>query len=423
MQVQIFNVFGVVLFVIYFYVMIFKPRYLVIYSISIMTLSDGIGFIENEIFLKLLVLFSLVINLAKYGISKIFLKEIQLVVSFVFINVLLHNSNFDVLTQIKSAFTFIIGFLLLLKKWTEDEIIFFLKLLSFAPLINVLLGVVKYSSLFNTVGRIASVSYTAYLVIYACVGFFATVSLFLKTKKTVWLIFALINTIISLGTMQRMGNVLLILMLIEFIWNYRKSISKKAVVVFFAALPFFVMVFYKFGISFIERTFSSSYLESSAINTSGRTYLWGMMWPERIGYELFGHGFGFINTLHYAYWSEDGVMAAHNEFLRFILETGYFGLLFIFIIFVSLLRKTIKRYSKINYDAKNNIFYLIYIFIPMFGLLCITDNMISNGTFFYLCMILFGMISGWSDLCAVNCFKKKAIVLVDEEKDRGLLNV
>lgn len=380
-----FDLIGIVCLLLYLYMLKKNTLVSITWAFFIITLGKGVGFLSiSETLLKVMVLLPIFLSIAKGDYEK---RQLQTVIcggiAMLFFVLIPLDTSVEFLVKLRSYMTLITGLLLFALKWKNSDIIDSLKILSIAPIVNVLLGVIYYRRLISSINRIICINITAYVVILAFFAIYASYRLIMLFHSRKYFILIIINTGIALGTMQRMGTLVVLLLLIGIAVTNGRYVKRSVMIGILVSLPF-VMIIADIALSnLISRTFSTAYMETASINTSGRSFLWAKLWETRYGYEWLGHGLGYINTLNFAYWTETGTMAAHNEFLRFILETGYVGCVFLIFIFGTLIRRGIKLFSKKKDITK----YLLLSFL----ILSITDNTVSAAIIFYGFAILFSI--------------------------------
>lgn len=385
MTALIFNAVGIVAFGTYLYYLFKNSRYAISIAIFILLCGPGMGFLGNETIVKLLIIAAIVLSILRHGMSSSFVLPFIIFLMMVLFNSMMVNQTLSLFEQFASWLSLIIGIAVFLVKWNEQIAVKTFKLLSYAAPLNVLLGIIQYGNIVTSRGRIATVSYTAYAVVIACFGFMTSFLLFEHWGEKKYLKLCLLNAVISLCTMQRMGNLLLLVMIVCILYKKRKKFKRKYMQYIILAAPFAGAILYTVGTSMLERTFSKGYGDSSIINTSSRSYIWEKMLALTEDAEWWGRGIGYVKTLNFAFWSDSGAVAAHNEYIRFRLEMGYIGLVVMIAIFVYIFRKVWK-------EAKRNGIYLINATILFFPIYSYTDNTISSATFFYLYMLILVLI-------------------------------
>ena len=110
------------------------------------------------------------------------------------------------------------------------------------------------------------------------------------------------------------------------------------------------------------------------LNTSGRFEAWSYYLNAGKSNRVFGLGLGAIKIIE-GVDVNNSFTAAHNEYLRFFVETGAVGFLLIFISFITVFYKLLK-----NNILKNKKFLLMALIVA-FVVFSATDNTISAVQF------------------------------------------
>ncbi len=390
---MLYSVLGGILAAVCLYFLAAQPNKTLLLLDVFLMLGRGIGIFYDETYIKLIMILVIIYSLVRCEIVKKYIPEFLLITLLVLLNGVIAVQHLSFGKYAASSASLLLGFFLLLVNWKKDDILFFMRILTYVPTICILLGVLYYGRIYSidfSTGqhKIVTITATAYLVFQAVLGFLSAWFLWQNGYLHSWGMMA-VNCIIGLATLQRMGSLMLLLCLGSALYQNRRVLlrSKLYVCGIIVLSPVIFIIAYLFISSFIQRTFSSAYLESSIINTSSRSYMWSRLLELSKEHRITGFGLGYVMTIdRLAYWTSDGHMAAHNEYIRFIVETGYAGMICIVSVFCSIFRKLC---SSIREHKAFPVLAAV-IFFPLYSF---TDNTVSNAMLFYSFIILLRMIS------------------------------
>jgi hypothetical protein len=279
---------------------------------------------------------------------------------------------FDPGRYVKSAFSLFSTLLLLSGKPSEKDRVFLIKFATWLPIVCVGLGILYdiagirtlWYTDFLGVRRMQATSIPAGLGSFAYLGSVAAMLMAVYFDKRYFFI-TLVNIMILLLSAARMPLALAIgICLIVYYSFYARTVfqaylSTSALAVFAAA------AFFAVGDGIMNR------FESNSL--SGRDLLWEALNAVLAQYPGFGIGLGHqITVVPEDVMVKAATFAAHDEYLRLSLETGYVGATIIY----SLLAAIFIYYMVANPRARNAIYISI---IASFFVYCRTDNAISSG--------------------------------------------
>lgn len=113
---------------------------------------------------------------------------------------------------------------------------------------------------------------------------------------------------------------------------------------------------------------------------------WERFWVQAVKRPIFGHGInatGYVGNYH---------VEAHNDYLRFFLESGIFGIVLYFGTFVYTFLSARVNYARLENDAylrRLSRFFLCY--IPAFLLMSVSENLARYTTVNFYSMALLGV--------------------------------
>lgn len=104
---------------------------------------------------------------------------------------------------------------------------------------------------------------------------------------------------------------------------------------------------------------------------------------------FWGLGYGCFATSYNINIDRTSMIDAHNEFLQTFAETGIFGMLIIFVPIITILIKTMYRYSKItNEDKKVKIIFTSSLYIQIYFILyCLVGNPLHDTSIYFIYLL------------------------------------
>jgi teichuronic acid biosynthesis protein TuaE len=353
--------------------MFFNPRKAIPILVLALIFEYGLPFSQYIFLVKLLLFVTCIIVIIKYGYKITFGKSVFILIVFLLLNIItgfLYNFNisYNFYDLVTSFATIVLGILLFHINWDDKTAKFSLFLLTIAPIFGVILGVMYKESFFDLKGRIVSIGQVPHLPFWCGVSIGAAYILSKVYGKKSFNFIILLNFVIVLLTNQRGGTIFSLIMILPFIFDYIKTLNKEKLVKISIIIPL-ISPFVLNAITILyERTFSEGEL-----NTTNRFFAWDIILQESESNRLLGLGIGSLKTTTNYALIRHGYSAAHNEYVRFIYESGVIGLLIMLFILIYIFRKAMFNF------VVNNKYYLFFIF--GFALYSFTDNTISAVQF------------------------------------------
>ncbi|MCI8427291.1 MAG: O-antigen ligase family protein [Lachnospira sp.] len=321
---------------------------------------------------KLLILLSVIILILKSrkGISKwiIGLCGILFCISFVLLKKY-QLPNFYLSDVITSFLTTITGFLLMYVTWKEELRIAALKALAWAAPFSVVMGILLNGYIFTHENKLSGLDSPASLVIVAAVGVLACYILSTVYKQSKYFVCGFLNFVICGLCNMRGGLLFLCVIMLGIIFPYLKKISKKLLQNLILILPVFLVLSLFIGKRIIERMFDMSYSVGNVgdiINTSNRIFAWTEILKATKQHRILGWGIGYTKKID-GVWLHYGYRAVHNEYLRWLVESGYIGVIAVILCFI-LVYLFLKKYNIGIHQSIINMFFI------GFAIFSYTDN-------------------------------------------------
>ncbi|MBB3659240.1 O-antigen ligase [Rhizobium sp. BK650] len=292
-------------------------------------------------------------------------------------------NQFDLGRYFKSAFSLLSIFMLLLGIPLERDRTFLLRLCAWTPVVCVGLGILYNAAGIHTlwytdflgVTRLQAASIPAGLGSFGYIGSVAAILCAVFFDKRYFAL-TITNLVILLLSAARMPLALALgICLVVYFSFYARSLVQAYLSVF-ALVIVGASAFFSVGTGILNR------FESNSL--SGRDLLWEALDQVLNQYPWFGIGLGHqITVVPDEVMVKAATIAAHNEYLRVALETGYIGACLIF----SIMALIFVRYLYLFAAARS----LMYIsLVASFFIYCKTDNAISSGvTPFILVLAVF----------------------------------
>lgn len=375
--------------------MFFRPKVAILCSSLLVASEFGlIAIINYNTISKMIVLLTILYVLFKYTQwERIDQRPIILLVVLLILNICLLSINtlsgYSFKDFITSFATISMGVLVYYVNWTEKQRLIGFKILAWLSVFCVLIGTIEKGRLFDEAGRFSSA--TSLWHTPAMVGTAALISSLILNKKykiSKYKYMIMINFVIIAMAQVRGALIFAVIILIPFIFDYLKNLKKKQIIFLIISIPILIYFLNIALQPIIERSFSSS---NGELNTSGRLEAWKYWWEKSSKYRALGMGIGSMKTS-----TDEAIVdnftAAHNEYLRFIVESGIIGLIIMTTI-IYLLWKHVLKYNILN---KNNKYILFY----MLGFMCLafTDNVISSYRIWFIFSLCLSLMSN-GDIC------------------------
>ncbi len=264
---------------------------------------------------------------------------------------------------ITSFATIFLGICIFMVSWPDQERLYCFKILSWIPLYLVLAGSIYNTSIFVN-HKISTISLLSHLPFWCTFGFISAYQIYTITNRRGYLYLGIIDVLIVFLTSSRGGAIFAVILLVPFIMDMSKKLDIKLLKRVIVFLPAIIAVACYGLLSVIGKSFSTGKL-----NTSNRLIAWKYILELSSENRIFGLGLGSLKTTTDSTLIGLGYTAAHNEYVRFIYETGIVGLIIIIIMFMLMFRIFIK-------DSLLHKRW-IYAIILGFMIYSITDNTIS----------------------------------------------
>ncbi|KZZ83902.1 O-antigen ligase family protein [Bacillus sp. SJS] len=353
--------------------------------LAVLTLvgSFSINFFDYNFIAKMLVVLTCGISILRYGYNKklgkgpFLLLTGMFLVQF-FVNYFRFNPSYGFIEFSTSFATIAMGFFLIYTKWSDINRKFALKMITWSAIFAVLVGVLDKRSFFVD-GRIVSVGLFAHLPFWSSLGIYSAILLDKYYKQSKYRIFIYLNFFIVLLTQSRGGAIFAFVIILPFIVNGIKKLNMKFLFVITFISPLVLGFIYVAITKLIDRT-----LVNGSINTTNRFEAWSVIYELSSNNRVFGLGIGSLKTVTGEYIISQGFSAAHNEYLRFLYESGVIGLLIIVCAMIIVFKMLLKNYI---IEEKKYAYFLITGFL----IYSLTDNTVSAGEFwgpFMLCVSL-----------------------------------
>ena len=279
---------------------------------------------------------------------------------------------FTVSRYLKSAFSLVSIFLMLAGQPTIEDRNFMFRLLAWSPIACVGLGVLYnaagihplFAVDFLQVNRLQGTSIPSGLGGISYVGAIAAVLASGHIDRR-YLAVAAVNMGILMLSAARMPFAMAGIVGLVAIYTYHARTLGKAYLTTYALVIVTGLGAIIAGQGIIDRFKSES--------NSGRDMIWEALNEVRREYPLFGIGLGHqIEVVPDEVIEMTKTIAAHNEYLRFALETGYFGVTVIMALFIGIFVYMFFTRP----DARTPLFVTL---VASFFIYCLTDNVISSN--------------------------------------------
>lgn len=385
----LFQILGIVMLLVTAFLIVVKPRQGMMMA-SFMSFSNfGLeAYFNYQLIYKILLLGALISFILRVGLQRGWKKMLAILgIFFVYafcISIPSLSNKYGLVDMVTSYLTFFVGCLLMFVSWKhEKDILWMLKAVALMAPLNLLISFLSTGMLYAD-GFLVTSSSKAWVAYYAAISVMAVYMMRQMTGKYhIWLL--LINAIVILVAKQRTPFVIFAALSLPYLRDVTRHLRRRVVVAIMVCLPIVMIVGGLTLMDMIERTFdtSGSFGANNFINSSNRLYVWETLWTHSEGHHVFGLGLGFIKTME-GLFINLGFIAPHNEYLRFIFETGYIGLAIVMYAFASAYRRVYKR-SPFRFMLW--CFYLCYVFFAFF------DNPISSMQMFVPTSILLSIYS------------------------------
>lgn len=397
------NIIGILLLLFVAIMMLVNPLYGTVLA-TLMLMGDfEITVFDYDFIAKLFVLLCAVLSIMKRGIYKRaeWRPLILLMVLFaISLYTLLcgNNSSYSFTDFITSFSNILVGVLAFSINWDEYERQRAFRLMAWAPIVLIILGVIRYQTLFYD-GRIVTVGLFSQVPFWCGMGYMAAITLSKVYGEDKYTTLALADLAIILFTDSRGGAIFAAILVVPYATDIARNMTRRVFARLTLLIPIALYFISEAIGNLLERTFSGGML-----NTTNRLEAWNTLLELSEEHRIIGMGIGSLKTITGNYIIEQGFTAAHNEYVRFIYETGVIGL-FIFVWIMAIVFKTYYR---------NNIFTnKKYIIAPIIGFIVysFTDNTVSAAQFWMPFMLVASLQMDflgtfWEYLKSANLNKK-----------------
>lgn len=316
--------------------------------------------------------------------SFIYVKKRQLILFiFIFIAVLSYFENrsaqYSISDFILSLLTILLGVLAMHVVWDDVIKVKLLKVISWSSILCVFCGILKHGLLFTESGRIVSGTALYHSPAWMGIaGMFATMLLVEGCNCPQYNKFVIINFLLVCLTQMRGGTIYAIILITPFFLSQLKHMSHFKVAVFSILIPVVLFIGSEMLSVFMARTFVDG-----TINTSGRFEAWTYFIDLAKGDLLLGHGVGSIKTMTGTEIYKRGFTAAHNEYIRLLVETGVTGL-----VCFTMYMATSFKYIYINSMLQQKKSYLIAFILGFVVLSCLDNTISGHISWVPFCLLL-----------------------------------
>lgn len=384
---------GILLLLISFIMIFFNPQYTIIGCTLLIDIdfcfSHYLPQNQYQAIFKILILLSILILLfhSRKGLHPLILIIclLLLIISF-FIKLIYELPNFNFMDMGTSFLTTITGFLLIYVVWDENVKITALKSIACAAPVSAILGIFVNQFVFTVDNKLPGLDSPATLVSISVMGFICSYILYTVYNKKVFWYFCWINILVCGLSNMRGGFIFLTVILLSIFWSnlkrfngfVKESALKKIMILFPIILAGAIII----GKRILEKTFDFSYSVqgNNIINTSNRFFVWSEILKATKSHRIFGWGIGYTKKID-GVWLDYGYRAVHNEYLRWLVESGYIGVIAMIICFCIIYR-FVKKY---NIGVNSNVLSAIFIGFAIFSF---TDNTMYGTA----CWITFSLL-------------------------------
>lgn len=391
----VLNMIGIFLLLLVAMMMLIKPQYGTALAILMLMGNFEITAFNYEFVAKLFVLLCAVCSIIKNGIHKRaewrpLILLMLLCVSSLYTLFAGCNSSYGFSDFVTSFFNILTGIILFNVNWDEYNRCKALKLMAWTPIMLIILGIIRYRALFYE-GRIVTAGLFSHVPFWCGMGYMAAITLSKVYGKNKYTTLALVDLAIILFTASRGGAIFAAILLFPYIVDASKNMTRRFFARVLLLLPIALYYASEAINNLLERTFSGGEL-----NTTNRFEAWTTLLELSENHRIIGMGIGSLKTITGNYIISQGFTAAHNEYVRFIYETGVMGLC----IFLAIMFIVFKAYFKNNIfmDRKYAIAPVIAFFIYS-----ITDNTVSAAQFWMPFMLVISLqMDVFGDLKAIR---------------------
>lgn len=386
----------------------FNPQYSIIGLVVLLQVDfcfkEYVPQDSYQALLKFLILVSEILLLLKHrkGIHR---GVIVINIVLLIISLILYRKyslpNFSVNDIMTSFTTTVLGFFLMYVPWDKETRILALKALSISAIVSALLGILVRGYVFTSANKFPGLDSPASLVIVAAVGMIASYILTVVYNQKKYFSVGIINFVICGLCNMRGGLLFAVIAILGMAMSYFKRIPKKLFRKLLLLSPIFIVIFIFIGGRILLRMRDLSYSVGAVegmMNTSNRIFAWNEILAATKTHRILGWGIGYTKKID-GIWLNYGFRAVHNEYIRWIVESGYVGLIGIITCFVFVF----SFLSKNNIGVYNSV--IVFLFIA-FAVFSFTDNTMYGSvgwiTFSMLISVLGDNIGKTGNSISVN---------------------
>lgn len=254
---------------------------------------------------------------------------------FTFLFIISFVQDINVTTSLLSFIGIVFPISLIYVSWPDKYKIKLIKIISFLPIINILIGlfleIIGTYDLFRhgiPISRLQGAAIPAHLAMLGVVSIITSSYLYLK-GNTKYIFVSIISFAIVVLTLTRLPILLSTIILGYIFVKYFKSNlnSKNKFYASLLSISCIVVLLLIFLPEIISR-FQTHRAIGEYINSSGRFYAWSYFYNIAVNKLFFGHGLGSYLT-----YELTGVLrffsSPHNEYLRIFYDCGSIGLILV----------------------------------------------------------------------------------------------
>ena len=352
---------------------LFNQKYGLMISVALLIGNFGISWFDFQFLVKLLIIINAIIlffkNEKKHRtLTPLIICLVMGMCNFLFVSIFKFNMDYGPVDFLTSYANILMGILLFYIQFDEKEKIIALKQCVFLPFIAVFLGIILRGHLFIN-GRIVSLGLFSHLPFWCGFSFISATTLAKSFNLHKYLKYGIASLLIVALTQSRGGAIFAFILAIPLFFDTFKHLKKRIVLSLLFLFPFLILFLYHAILILWDRTF-----QDGVFNSTNRFAAWQMLLKLSNNNRLLGMGIGSLKSITGNYIISMGFNAAHNEYIRFIYETGVIGLF----CFLAIMGNVFFSYKKNN--ILNNKKYIISI-IASFYIYSITDNTVSAAEF------------------------------------------
>lgn len=370
-------------------VLLQKPQKAMVYAYLFMISDFNLNqYVDYNSITKLIMLIILMFAVFQHGLYRYIDRRQVFLYIFIFIAIIAYfenrNNQYSFSDFILSLLTILLGVLALHIKWDDKVRVKFLKLIAWSSILCVVCGVLKDGTLITESGRIVSGTVLYHSPAWMGLsGMFASMLLVEAFECEKYNKFIIINFMLVCLTQMRGGIIFAVILITPYLINQLKNMSRMKVIVLSIFIPITLLAINEVFVIFMERTFVDG-----TINTSGRFDAWPYFLALAKEKIWMGHGIGSIKTMTETEIYKRGFRAAHNEYIRLLVETGISGL----VCFVLYMSCTVKKLYNNTILQSKKVYYIAFVigFIVLSGL----DNTISGHISWVPFCLLLSLASG-----------------------------